>query len=163
LTAGGQREIKNLKQFKKANLDSRGESFDGQYFLWDHGFYNRLMLEKQYSVDQQKIAEYFPLQTTIRGMLETFQHLFGLVFVEITGEERNKLADSGKGSDIVWHQDVQVFGVWDDDEQGSGFVGYLYLDLYPREGKYGNAANFNLQPVCMIFTFFIWGVRSDSI
>jgi len=155
LAAGGQREIEKLKQLKKVDLDSQGESFDGQYFLWDHGFYNRLMLEKQYSVDQQKIAEYFPLQTTIRGMLEIFQYLFGLVFVDITGDERNKLADSGKGSDIVWHEDVQVFSVWDDDEQGSGFVGYLYLDLFPREGKYGHAANFNLQPVCMIFTF--WG------
>jgi metallopeptidase MepB len=154
LTADGQREIEMLKQLKKADLESRGESFDGKYFLWDHGFYNQLMLEKQYSVDQQKIAEYFPLQTTIRGMLEIFEHLFGLFFVEITGDERNKLADSGKGNDIVWHEDVQVFSVWDDDEQGSGFVGYLYLDLFPREGKYGNAANFNLQPVCMIFAYF---------
>jgi metallopeptidase MepB len=112
------------------------------------------MLEKQYSVDQQKIAGYFPLQTTIRGMLEIFEHLFGLVFVEITSNERNKLADSGKGSGLVWHEDIQVFSVWDDDKQGGGFVSYLYLDLFSQEGKYGNAANFNLQPVCMIFAFF---------
>jgi len=45
--------------------------------------------------------------------------LFGLVFLEVIGDERNKLADSGKGSGITWHEDVQVFSVWDDDEQGS--------------------------------------------
>jgi metallopeptidase MepB len=67
--------------------------------------------------------------------------------VEITGEERDKIAPTGKGNDIVWHEDVQVFSVWDEEAQGSGFVGYLYLDLFPREGKYGHAANFNLQPV----------------
>jgi metallopeptidase MepB len=150
MVTGGQREIEKLKELKKADLESRGQPFDDHYFFWDHGFYNRLMLEKQYSVDQQKIAEYFPLQTTIRGMLEIFQNLFGLVFVEITGDKRDKLAESGKGSDIVWHEDVQVFSTWDDSEQGSGFLGYLYLDLFPREGKDGHPSNYNLQPVCMM-------------
>jgi metallopeptidase MepB len=149
LTAGGHKEIKALLELKKADLESRGESFDGRYYLWDHRFYDRLMLEKDYSLDQQLIAEYFPLQTTIEGMLKIFEELFGLVFVEITGEDREKIAPSGKGSDIVWHEDVQIFSVWDDQGEGSGFVGYLYLDLFPRPGKYGHAANFNLQPVCI--------------
>jgi len=153
LTAGGLKEIEALKELKKQDLESRGEKFDGRYFLWDHRFYDRMMLEKHYQLDQQLIAEYFPLQTTIAGMLRIFEELFGLVFVEITGEDRDKVAESGKGSDIVWHEDVQVFSVWDDEGEGSGFVGYLYLDLFPREGKYGHAANFNLQPVCQLARF----------
>lgn len=152
LTGGGLKEIEILKALKKADVESRGESFDDLYFLWDHRFYDRIMLEKQYSLDQQLIAEYFPLQTTIRGMLHIFEELFGLVFVEIIEEERDNLAESGKGSDIVWHKDVQVFSVWDDEGEGSGFVGYLYLDLFPREGKYGHAANFSLQPVRFAFS-----------
>ncbi|KAL1992253.1 hypothetical protein VTN49DRAFT_4285 [Thermomyces lanuginosus] len=146
LKDGGLKEIEHLKQLKKSDVEARGESFDGNYYLWDHRFYDRLMLEKEYSLDQQKIAEYFPLQTTIRGMLEIFEHLFGLQFVQITGADRDAISPTGKGDDIVWHEDVQVFSVWDDEGQGSGFVGYLYLDLHPREGKYGHAANFNLQP-----------------
>ncbi len=153
LTTGGVGEVEKLKQLKEADLAARGELFDGRFLSWDLSFYNRLMLETQYLVDQEKIEEYFPLQTTIKGMLEIFQHLFGLVFLEITNDERNKLANSGKGSDLVWHEDVQIFSVWNNNEQGSEFVGYLYLDCFPREGKYGHASNFNLWPVCRSFVF----------
>nr|AJD23200.1 metallopeptidase [Onygena corvina] len=146
LTAGGADEVKTLKAMKQKDIESQNKQFDGHYFLWDHRFYDRMMLEKDYSLDHQLIAEYFPLQTTIRGMLEIFEQIFGLVFVEIEGEERAKISTSGKAEDIVWHEEVQVFSVWNDEGEGSGFVGYLYLDLFPREGKYGHAANFNLQP-----------------
>lgn len=155
LAAGGLKEIEKLKGLKKADVESRGEVFDGHYFLWDHRFYDRLMLEKEYQLDHQKIAEYFPLQTTIRGMLEIFEELFGLVFVEVTGDDRAKISPTGKKEDIVWHEDVQLFAVWNDASEGEGFVGYLYLDLHPREGKYGHAANFNLQPVPFIPIFFL--------
>lgn len=148
LTKGGASEKKTLAALKEKDLKSHGagKTFDGQYYLWDHRYYDRLMLEQDYSLDQEKLAEYFPLQTSIRGMLRIFEQLFGLTFVEVTGSDRASISPSGKGDDIVWHPDVQVFSVWDDEGEGSGFVGYLYLDLHPREGKYGHAANFNLQP-----------------
>lgn len=148
LTKGGRSEIKTLKEMKKQEYESRGmeQSFDGNYYLWDNRYYDRLMLEKDYSLDQAKFAEWLPLETSIRGMLSIFETLFGLTFVEITGNDRSSISPSGKGDDIVWHPDCQVFSVWDSEDQGSGFVGYLYLDLHPREGKYGHAANFNIQP-----------------
>jgi metallopeptidase MepB len=146
LSQGGLDEIEKLKKIKKEDVESRGEKFDGHYYLWDHRFYDRLMGEKDYQLDQQLIAEYFPLGSTITGMLEIFEHLFGLHFVEIVGKDRDSVSPSGKGNDIVWHEEVQVFSVWDDEGEGSGFVGYLYLDLFPRDGKYSHAANFNLQP-----------------
>jgi metallopeptidase MepB len=142
LTAGGKKEVQKLLEMKNA-MDPKA---DGRYYLWDHRFYDRLMLEKDYSFDQQLIAEWFPLQNTINGMLKIFEELFGLEFVEVTGEDRASIASTGQGNDIVWHEDVQIFSVWNDESEGSGFVGYLYLDLFPREGKYGHAANFNLQP-----------------
>ncbi|KAI9655465.1 MAG: hypothetical protein M1831_004882 [Alyxoria varia] len=146
LAPGGKKDLNKLKQLKEEDLKTQGEKFEGHYFLWDHRFYDRLMLEKEYSLDQEKISEYFPLSTTIQGMLRIFEELFGLDFHELTGDQRDKVAEEGKGSEIVWHEDVQVFSVWDDEGEGGEFVGYLYLDLFPREGKYGHAANFNLQP-----------------
>lgn len=141
LAPGGEKEIAALKELKKADA---GEAKD--YFLWDHRYYDTLMLEKDYQLDQNLISEYFPLQSSIEGMLNIFEELFGLVFVEVQGADRDAIATTSKGDDIVWHPEVQLFSVWDDDGEGNGFVGYLYLDLFPRSGKYGHAANFNIQP-----------------
>ena len=148
LKKGGETERKALTELKRQDLDSRGlgDKFDGRYYTWDNRFYDRLMLEQDYKVDQELLSEWFPLETSIRGMLTIFETLFGMKFYQITGNDRSTISPSGKGDDIVWHEDVQVFSVWDSEDQGSGFIGYLYLDLHPREGKYGHAANFNLQP-----------------
>ncbi|TVY12697.1 Saccharolysin [Lachnellula arida] len=148
LTPGGAKEVAHLLEIKKEDLKSRGlDTSDAEnYYLWDSRFYGRMMIEKEFSIDESKIAEYFPLQPTVEGMLGIFQELFGFVFVELVGEERTKLSESGKGEDIAWHEDVKIFSVWDDEGEGGAFVGYLYLDLHPRPGKYGHAANFSLQP-----------------
>jgi len=147
LAPGGLKEIEVLKALKKSDMETRGDANpDDHYYLWDHRYYDTLMLQKEYQLDQEQIAEYFPLSTTIAGMLKIFEELFGMAFVEIVGESRDAISPSGNGSDIVWHPDVQVFSVWDSEDEGSGFIGYLYLDLYPRDGKYGHAANFGLQP-----------------
>jgi metallopeptidase MepB len=138
LAPGGKKEIEKLMELKEQDVKENGITgpLAKDYYLWDNRYYDRLMLEKDFQLDHQVIAEYFPLQTTIQGMLKIFEELFGLVFVEIVGEEdRAALADGGKGSDIVWHEEVQVFSVWDDKGEGEGFVGYLYLDLFPRDGK----------------------------
>jgi metallopeptidase MepB len=93
---GGVKETEYLKEIKKEDLISRGleSTNDGNYYLWDTRFYNRMMVEKEFSIDKQKIAEYFPLQSTIEGMLTIFEELFGFVFLKIDSEERIKL--SGK-------------------------------------------------------------------
>lgn len=100
-------------------------------------YYDRLLLEQEYQLDAQKIAEYFPLSTTIEGMMKIFEEIFGLEFVQIT--------DKKDLEGVTWHEDTTLYQVWNDKPE-DGFVGYLYLDLHPREGKYGHAANFNMQP-----------------
>lgn len=146
LVAGGAKETEKLLALKKQDCDENGVPCDGSYYIWDHRYYDRLMVEKEYSINENAIAEYFPLQQTVAGMLAIFEKLLGFVFVELKPEDRARISPSGRAEDTVWHEDVIVFSVWDDASGGDGFVGYLYLDLHPRDGKYGHAANFNMQP-----------------
>jgi len=147
LTEGGQAELKTLTELKKQDLESRGieSSFDGRYFLWDHRFYDRLMVERDHNIDQEKLAEYFPMENALQGMLRIFEQLLGLVFIGVTGKDRSAISPTGKGEDIVWHEECHMFSVWDSEDEGGNFIGYLYLDLHPRDDKYPHAANFNLQ------------------
>lgn len=141
LTDGGREEVKKLKGLKQSDVEGRGIEFDDHYYLWDHRFYDRLVREKEFSIDENKIAEYFPLQKCVDGMLTIFEKLFGLKFVQVV-EEGAEVGSGERG----WHEDCKVYLVHDEESLGGQFVGYLYLDLHPREGKYGHAANFNLRP-----------------
>lgn len=136
LTDAGRAEIARLLELKKQDQKALGLLEDSTFNVWDYRFYDRLLLETAYDVDDQKISEYFPMQQTVEKMLGIFEELFSLRFVEITGADRS-----------VWHEDCKQFAVWEVKEGDEiSFVGWLYFDLHPRTGKYGHAANFNLNP-----------------
>lgn len=146
LAEGGAKEINRLLEYKKKDLEERGLPVDDDFFMWDTSFYSRIQKEKEYSVDETKISQYFPVESTFAGMLKIFEEIFGFVFVELKPDERARLSPTGKAEDIVWHEDVLIYSVWDDEASGGDFCGYLYLDLHPRDNKYGHNANFNLEP-----------------
>jgi len=133
LTPTGEKEVTRLLQLKKEDV-KKGYANDGDVLcVWDYGFYNRVLLESEYQVDEQLIAEYFPMESTIAGFLRIFETLFSLKFDEITDSSQS-----------VWHEDCKQYAVWRSDTKG--FLGWLYLDLFPRDGKYRHAADFNLGP-----------------
>ncbi|KAH7319894.1 hypothetical protein B0I35DRAFT_478197 [Stachybotrys elegans] len=146
LAAGGKQDAEKLLEYKKKDYEERGLEFDGNLYTWDLSYYSRLRKEKEYSIDEIKVSQYFPVATTFAGMLKIFEEIFGLVFVELGEEDRARLSPTGNAKDIVWHEEVKVYSVWDEEKAGGGFVGYLYIDLHPRDNKYGHNANFNLQP-----------------
>lgn len=143
LAGAAKDEIDRLKQLKREHVEARGEIFDGRFFLWDTSFYISLAKKETDSFDQQAFSEYFPLERVVPSMLTMFENLLGFHFVELSSEQEQG---------TVWHQDVKVFAVWDSEGLGGAFVGYLYLDLHPREGKVGHACSINLMPVSLAYS-----------
>lgn len=137
LAGAAQDEIRQMKELKRRHVGTRGEEFDGKLFLWDTAFYRAIAMKEELAVDQEALSEYFPFDAVVPGMLSMFEELLGFRFVQVGGEET-------KGR--LWHDDVSVYGVWDAEDMGGEFVGYLYLDLHPRDGKVGYACSKNLIP-----------------
>ncbi|KAJ3497507.1 hypothetical protein NLG97_g1851 [Lecanicillium saksenae] len=144
--SGGQAEIAVLRELKKQDYAERGLEFDGEIYAWDTGYYTRILKQKDYSLDENEVSEYFPMWKTFAGMLEIFEKILGLEFVELDDAAKARLSPTGNAKDIVWHEEVVAMSVWNDEASGGDFIGYLLLDLHPRPNKYGHNANFNLGP-----------------
>ncbi|CAI5757903.1 unnamed protein product [Candida verbasci] len=131
------KELATLKEFKAEDLKSRGLEPEDELYSWDYNYYNEKLLERKYQVDNIKIAEYFPLESTLDKIMNIYETIFDIKFV------KNKTSDPN----AVWHEDVHQFAIYQDIKSGKPeFLGWLYIDLHPREGKYGHAANFGLGP-----------------
>ncbi|KAJ4158354.1 uncharacterized protein LMH87_008884 [Akanthomyces muscarius] len=137
--------IATLLSYKKKDCEERGALFDGKLYFWDKLFYSRVRRSKEFSVDEVATSQYFPAELTFSAMLKVFEELFGFVFVHLSEADRARISPTGKSEDIAWHPDASIYSVWDDDEAGGGFRGYLYLDLQPRDNKYSHDACFTLQ------------------
>jgi Zn-dependent oligopeptidase len=119
-----EREV--LLAYKRA---LEGKSSDGALHAWDWRYYDNVLRKTKYEVDSEKVREYFPADLVIEQLLGVYQKLLGLRFREIP--------DGAK-----WNSDVRLFEVV--DAAGGPPLAYFYMDLFPREGKYGHAAAFNL-------------------
>ena len=130
-------ELAKLLELKKQDLEGDGNvvAQDEKLFLWDRVYYDRLLKEKHYSFDQPMLAEYFSFDRTLSGMLRIYEHIFRLQFIKV---EVN--------ADMVLHDSVTMFSVWDTNDKDS-FLGYFYVDPYPRDGKYTHAGHYKLNPV----------------
>jgi len=104
---------------KEKEHKQKGFPFDGNFYIWDYRYYDRKFIEETLNLDDSLVKEYFPVSVVVPAILQIYQDLLGVKFVEIETS--------------TWHPDVQKFAVWDKDAKDeSGFVGYCYLDLFPR-------------------------------
>jgi thimet oligopeptidase len=96
-------------------------------------YYDELVRKEQHDVDSQKVRTYFPFEAVRQGLLEITGRLFGLRY--------DAVPDA-----VSWHEDVAAYDVHrvtDDSDEGE-LIGRIYLDLFPREGKFKHAAQFTI-------------------
>ncbi len=100
---------------------------------WDELYYIRLFEEEKYNVNHEEIKKYFPLDVVKNGLFKIYQDLLNLTFTQLE-------------TDNIWHEDVTLYQV--NDKDTNELLGYFYLDMFPREGKYAHAAAFDFMPGC---------------
>ncbi|KAK1752826.1 hypothetical protein QBC47DRAFT_430873 [Echria macrotheca] len=119
-------DVTELLTIKK---EEEGLRDDAKLFVWDEAFYARIQDQRDTTnlgLGSATVPEYFELHNTVAGLLRLYGRLFGTLFL---------------GKPLVWHEDVQMYAVWDVLDNSAGvdeFLGYAYFDLFPREGKYGH-------------------------
>ncbi|KAK4049917.1 metalloendopeptidase [Microbotryomycetes sp. JL221] len=132
----GEKERQALLELKKEEHEKRGWEFDGEFRLWDYRYYDRLYTEKTLNVDENKIAEYFVVSEIVPKMLKMYEDILGVKVEPVPREE--------KFGGVTWHKEAEQFAI---KESSTGsHLGYLVLDLFPRENKYGHAAVWSLLP-----------------
>ncbi|MCB0747447.1 MAG: Zn-dependent oligopeptidase [Ignavibacteriae bacterium] len=95
---------------------------------WETSYYDNILNKEKYQVDGEKVKEYFELNNVLDGLFQITQSLFGVEYKKVENAS-------------VWHKDVTMYEVVDNGE----IIGRFYLDLYPRDNKFGHAACFPIQ------------------
>lgn len=118
---------KNFDLLKK-HLPENIQLQDSKLDPWDFAYATDQIQKKLYNIDSELVAEYFPAESTLEGLLKIYEEFFGLK-LEIT---------SING---LWHPDVKLVHVYKNKDEKKEFLGYLLLDLHPRPNKYSHACN----------------------
>ena len=118
-------EIRDLGQLSEVKAEMAGIAVEqASINRWDMLYYRERLREKRFAIDQEALRRYFPTGPAVEWMLDISERLYGLRF------ERRPVE--------VWHEDVMYLDVL--DGATGEFIGGIYLDLYPRDGKYKHAA-----------------------
>ena len=119
---GEQRDLEELRALKALRTGTPVQEVT--VYRWDVPFLSERLREQRYNVDQESLRAYFPPAPTLAWLLDVSGALYGLKFEA--------------ASVPVWHEEVLYYDVH--DAETSAFVGGIYFDLYPREGKFPHAA-----------------------
>ena len=95
---------------------------------WDTQFLLEQVKARKYSYDGRELRPYFEYRAVRQAILDLNSELFGLTFSPVAM--------------TLWHPSVETFAVSVDGRE----MGFISLDMHPREGKFKHAACFTLVP-----------------
>lgn len=90
---------------------------------WDVGFAANRLRQERYTVDEQEVRGYFPVERVTAGWQALLSKLFGIRLI-------------ARDDVPLYHPDARYYDVADD---GGTVIAGLYLDLHARSGKRGGA------------------------
>jgi len=126
------KEMAELRAFKAERLGKKPEEVTLN--RWDIAYYQEQLKKERYNVDQEALRAYFPTEASVAWVMAMSTELYGVRFVQAEAP--------------VWDPTVRYYDVI--DGKSGGFLGGIYLDLFPREGKYGHAAAFGVRGASLL-------------
>ncbi len=128
-------EVRDLEVLRQDKAALTGKPVgDVKVDRWDSAFHAERVRRARYDIDQEALRAYFPTEASVAFAIRVAERLYGIEFV---------------ARDVPrWSDDVRYFDVFEKRPRGRGtFIGGVYLDLFPREGKYNHAAAFPVRYV----------------
>ncbi len=95
---------------------------------WDRFYYVSRVQNEKYGFDAQAARAYFDYAKVTDGLMALYGELFGVEFKPDTDAP-------------TWHESVTAYELI----SGGKTIARFYLDMHPRDGKYGHAAMFPLE------------------
>lgn len=117
-----------LSEFRKLKARDTGDP-NAKINIWDWRYYSNQLKKEKYTVDTEQLRVYFPYEKVLQGMFHIYEHCFGLKIQSI---------DPG----YKWVDDLTLHLI-SDSETGEP-LGMVYLDMFPRDGKYNHFAQFGI-------------------
>ncbi len=115
-----QKEIEELRKIKVTETGNE----DAKINSWDIPYYQAKFVKAKFSVDYDKLKEYFEFENTLNGMIACFEQIFQLKIQNI------------RNIPYKWHPSLQLLKI--SDSQTNKPLGFLYLDMFSRKGKYNS-------------------------
>lgn len=103
---------------------------NGQLTSWDMSYYINKW-KQEYGINDQIIKQYFEINATIDKIFKIYESLFDIKFSKLKNVK-------------TWHKNVVAYKI----TKSNDLLGYLYLDLFSRDGKYKQTRCFSLQSGC---------------
>lgn len=110
-----ERDLKELRAFAAEHGVADLQS-------WDLGYFGEKLRQQRYSLNQEELREYFPIDKVLSGLFAIVQRLYGIEIHELEGFDS-------------WHPDVRLLEIRENGEH----VGRFFFDLYARANKRGGA------------------------
>jgi oligopeptidase A len=89
---------------------------------WDIAYYSEKLRKQRFSISEEELRPYFPVDRVLEGLFDLTTRLFGIEIRQASPPD-------------TWHEEVRYYQIRD----GEGPRGGFYVDLYARKHKRGGA------------------------